>query len=190
MFNRIEQLNWCSKYIEYVSLRKQGLKKQAKYSLLEFIEDYKKQSKTSQRQFIDIVNSLVYETKDYDFMPHNLYNDILLPDIELWIREEPSNPVPYKWSYNLEMLTKALELDPFDQITLSLYGNMLIGKISMNQHEISVGYPYDGNPGEDYEKIDSYQRYLQNINDSDTKKLIEDKLIDLKQCASNYTINS
>ena len=78
-----------------------------------------------------------------------------------------------------------MELDPHDPITLDLFGNMLVGRISMNQHEIPVGYSYSGNPQEDLALMDFYFRYLPNIESPDNRKQLESKLLDLKKVQLN-----
>jgi hypothetical protein len=183
MFDKLQQLGWCDKYIQYVLLKQKGLIRQAKQSLVDFIKIYQEQPKVDRRKFIDYVNSEALHTKDYDLLPYNLYNEVLLPDTLLWIKEEPLNFIPYKWSSKLELVKTALQLAPSDQETLILYGNRLIQKIAMNQHEVSRGYQYDGNAKDDYEAIDFYQPYLENIQDAANRESLAIQLADLKACA-------
>src|SRR6266487_6871053 len=99
--NELEQFGWCNQYIQYLQLRKSGLKKKAQDSLGEFFNDFQLQSKQIRREFIDFIHKKAFSTKDYStYLPNNLNEDIFKPEIENWIKEEPDNPVPYKWTYD------------------------------------------------------------------------------------------
>ncbi|PTR01108.1 hypothetical protein C8P68_101340 [Mucilaginibacter yixingensis] len=183
MIDSIKSLGWCDKFVEYFILKKEGLRKAAQKSMNDFINIYKKQDTSSRRQFIDIVNKLVFNSADYELLPYNLYHSTLLPDLEHWIKEEPTNPIPYKWSSNINLIRRALDLSPNDQEALIIYGNRLIGHVSMNQHELNHGLPYLGDASDDYIKLDNYQRLLPNIGDEEKRNVFMNQLVGLKQVA-------
>ena len=167
--NYIEELkvlNWCNSYIQYVQLRDKGLKKEAKKALDQFLLDFKKQDTQSRRNFIVIVNEIVYYHNNYNvFLPFNLYEKLINPEIQEWIKEEPTNPIPLIWTRDIDSLLKAIVIDPQNQITLNMLGDLIVNKISMNQHELTAGFAYDGNPKEDVQLIDIFSTYMENLVD-------------------------
>jgi hypothetical protein len=183
--NPLEQFKWANNYLQYLKLKEKGLKKEAKISLQHFIKDFHLQDKSVKRQFIDIVNRLAYSTNNYNrYLPYNLSESIFKKEIEEWIQDEPENPIPYKWSYNFELVKQSLELDPFDQETLFLFGQRLVNKIGMNQHEISSGFSYQGNPAIDLTLIKFYKPFLKNIKDEQKRVNLTKELTDLENCAN------
>ena len=177
-------MNWPILYNKYLEMYEKGLKKQAKLVLKDFIDDFKKQSKPERREFSDEVNKKAFETEEYSkFLPQNLYNEIVLPEIRQWITDEPDNSIPRRWSEDFETIKKGVELNPRDQIALEILAQRIISKISMNQHEIRCGYSYDGNPTEDIFLIVFFESYLNNIQKKERKSEIMKSLADLKHCA-------
>lgn len=185
--NELQALTWAYRFQNYIQFRKQGLKKKAMEELEYFFLDFNLQSHSDRRFFIDIVNRIAFLTDNYSlFLPENLNSKFLVPEIKLWIKDEPSNPIPYKWSSNIDDNTKSVELDPQDQIALEKLVNRLIGKISMNQHELGVNNSYDGNPGEDIALINFLHGKLENLKDLNKKNKIYQILKELKECATSY----
>ena len=62
----LEQFSWANNYIQYLELRKRGLKKQANTSLQSFIKDFQLQDKPNRRRFFDVVNRTAYLTNDFN----------------------------------------------------------------------------------------------------------------------------
>jgi hypothetical protein len=179
-----------SKYIEYLDLRNKGLKKQGQTLLKDFLKDFELQDKTSRRYFINNIYTLAFLSNDYNtYLPVNLVEQVLKPEINDWIKDEPDNPIPYKWSYDFNLIKKSLELNPFDQITLDLFGKMLINKISMNQHGLSSGHPYDGNPNEDINLINFYEQFADYIQSIENRENVKHILMELKGCAVTNKAN-
>lgn len=175
------------KYLDYLDLRKKGLKKQAQKVLIDFFKDFELQDKTVRRDFINDVYTLAFLSNDYStYLPYNLVEQVLKPEIYRWIEDEPDNPVPYKWTYDFNLLQKSLQLNPIDQIALTLFANKLIGRISMNQHELSAGYPYNGNPKDDIYLIDAFEELINNIQNPEERNKIKMILSDLKTSALLY----
>lgn len=190
ILKEIEALKWADKYLDYVQLRNKGLKKKAQIKLGEFFADFILQNKSSRREFIDLINKVAFTTNDYSaYLPFNMHRDLLLPEIIDWIKDEPLNPIPYKWSSKWEDNKKSLELNPQDQIAIEKFANYVIGKISMNQHELPHGYPYDGNADGDASLIDFFEKFALNITDVEKQKKILNTLAELKQCAIRYGLS-
>lgn len=188
---KIEALGWADKYIAYIRLREKGLKKEAHLALNDFFKLFHAQDKEARRHFVDLVFTVeFYANNSALYLPYNLYNDVLLPEIAAWKKEEIDNPIPYKWSNALDDYKKALELSPKDQVLLAKVSNYLTGKISMNQHEIDYGYGYDGNPDEDIALIDFFYPFVQHLSDNDVQKRLSVTLTELKHCALVYKSRS
>jgi hypothetical protein len=186
LVKEIEDLNWAHRYLRYVDLLNTGLRKQARIELIEFFNDFNLQSKNIRRNFINIVNKISFITNESDvYLPYDMYHNLFLPAIDKWINDEPLNPIPYKWSNKFEDNKKALELDSKDQITIEKISNHIIGKVSMNQHEIENGYSYDGNPNEDILLIDFVIPFVQNLEEVIKRVEIIKTLKELKDCAIN-----
>jgi len=186
----IEALNWANKYLDYIELRKKGLKKKSQIKLGEFFTDISLQDKKSRRKFIDLICKAAFITDDYSvYLPNNMYQEYCLPEINDWIKDEPHNPLPYKWSSDWENNKKSLELNPQDQIAIEKFANRLIGRISMNQHEIAHGYPYDGTTNEDISLIDFFEKFVMNITNAEKQNNIIKTLAELKQCAIEYQLS-
>ena len=182
--DRIVQIDWAKDYIQYLDLRKKGLKKQANKALQNFITVFQSQDKKSRRHFIDVVHSIAFLEKEYSiYLPYNLSEDILKKEIYSWFEEEPENSIPYKWSYELDLVKKSLELNSLDQEALLLFGEMLINKVSMNQHEITSGFSYDGERATDLGLLQFYKPLLKNIKDEDKKQQFTRLIGELESCA-------
>ena len=186
--NELMFLSWCSKYYHYIHLRKLGLKKNAQKTLVSFFDDFNIQDKLTRREFIDSIHTIAFYSKEYSlYLPYNLVNEVMKPEIYKWMEEEPMDPIPLKWSYDIDLVKRSIVLDPSDQIALALYGGMIIGGIEMNQHEIDHGFMYDGDPTKDIELIDFYLGYINNIKDPKIKEDYTQRLTGLKECANKYS---
>jgi len=185
--NELKEFIWAEKYVKYLELKIQGLKKQANVLLQDFIKDFQLQDKLSRRQFMDAVFKLAYTTDEISlYLPYNLWDEIFTKEISSWIQDDPVNATPYKWSNNFELIKKSLEINPYDQETLYLFGKNLINKIGMNQHEIAAGFSYQGDPFADLQLIKFYKPLLINIEDGSKRKSIEAELNELEYCALQH----
>lgn len=180
----VEQFTWASQYAKYIEMRSSGLKKQAQSSLQNFITNFKLQSKDERRQFINSVYEIASSTNEYSlYLPNNLSEDIFKEEIYNWIKDEPNNTVPYRWSRDFELMKRAIEINPFDQETILLFGRMLINKISMNQHEIKAGFGYIGSPSDDLKLIIFFKPVINNINNELQRELFTDQINELEHSA-------
>jgi hypothetical protein len=185
ILNKLKEFGWCDKYIQYLELRKKGLKKQAHMILEEFFNDFQNQKISVRRAFIDFVMTAAFLTKDYNkYLPFNL-NGLFKSEIQSWIKEEPDNSIPLRWSYDFDLIKKSLDINPYNQITLDLFGQMLVARVSMNQHELSAGYQYGANPKVDLNTIEYYESVLENIQDLDKKEKSKQIIKELKETAKH-----
>ena len=185
--SKIEGLDWCGEYLLYLENKQKGVKKEAKKHMDSFFYDFLKQKTESKRFFIDKVNQIAYDHHDFGkYLPYDLYNKLFKPEIEKWIIDESLNPIPLKWSYDFELLKKALMLNPLDQTVLHQLFTMLIARISMNQHEIKAGFGYEGNPKNDIEEIDFIMQYIDNILNSEEKNRVKTLIDELRESAVHY----
>lgn len=188
MKESFRHIKWAQLYIQYVGLRNRGLKKQSMIALVEFIKDFTLQSKEQKRSFLDEVYHETFRSKEYStYLPQNLVEQVFKPEIKNWIDEEPHNVIPYRWSYDLQNLKKAVEISPTDQISLVLFGEKLIGRVSMNQHEIQHGYGYDGDPQADLELISFFENKASNISDISKRNELMQQLTELRNVALKFT---
>jgi hypothetical protein len=173
-----------------VKLRKKGLKKQSKLSLAEFVKEFTRQSEEERRNFIKLIYNVAKQANDYTtYIPQDLDTNVILPEIREWIKMEPNNPIPYRLSGDINDNKKAVLLDPYDQEAIKKYAGRIIGKISMNQHEIDSGYGYDGSPAEDIEAINFLEAIVINVDNFEEKEKLIQELSSLKKSAVAYLIN-
>lgn len=59
----------------------------------------------------------------------------------------------------------------------------------MNQHEISLGFSYQGDPIEDIQLISFFKRFINNILDEKKRLFFQRELDDLEGCALNEVDN-
>jgi hypothetical protein len=183
-FQGLEQLSWTKKYISYVIFRKKGIKKTTETELNQFFQDYQKQTIQEKRKFIYIAVQLAFAEDAYSlYLPGNLWKNFMEPDLQNWIIDEPTNSLPYVLSHKFELVKKGLALDSYNQFALNLFGQMVINRISLNQHEIDSGFRYDGNPKEDLELIEFYLNFIDNISNKAIAYNFETRLLELKKCA-------
>jgi hypothetical protein len=183
----IRKYLWASDYIDYLEYRRTGLKDKSKLALANFMESFANQEDVVKRDFINIVFHIAYFADEYTvYLPQNLYTIHILPTILKWIEEEPDNFIPYRWAPDFEHNRKAVMLNPFDQISILRFVNRVIAKISMNQHEIEAGFPYDGDASNDIEQIKFLEPFIQNISDPLKRDEIKDIATSLKNTAITY----
>ena len=191
ILGELEDWIWTEKYLEYLRQREKGVRQKSQIALVEFFEIFRSRDTTQRRNFIDFVCTLSFKTKEYSmFLPENMYQHIFLPELSDWIADEPTNPIPFKWTNDFENNRKAIELDPNDQIGLERFAQLMIGKISMNQHELSSTSSYDGIASEDIIVIQFFEKFLNKIVDLERQTTIRDTLAELKKSALQYQANS
>ncbi|MCG2618158.1 hypothetical protein LZZ85_27910 [Terrimonas sp. NA20] len=187
MIYRIDELKpkaWANEYLRYLDLRKKGLRKASFEALEQFILIYNDLDKTLRRLFIDFIYQIGREAGNCDeYIPVNLYS-VFKMELNKWIKEEPENPIPYRWSSELSLVKRAVELDPSDQLTLDIFFSRLIKGIEMNQHEVEFGFAYDGDPMQDLQLIISVESYVVYLEDAKMKEEVKKSLLVLKNVAS------
>lgn len=183
----IRQLNFAGPYLEYIELRKIGLNKEAKKAMHDFIGVYLLQPSSVKREFIDLVYRGAYGSDECGLnIPFNLYQEAILPELDAWKKEEPGNPIPYRWSGDLLENKKAVQLNPADPLAIQILCERVINHVSMNQHEISAGFGYDGNPGNDIELIAFCEEYAGHLDNPELKDFIISSFTELKACAKEW----
>jgi hypothetical protein len=185
--NSLEEFSWAENYLSYLNFIKKGLKSQAKNSLDSFLLDYQNQKISIRRNFLDKIAQIAFNTKDYsNYLPQNFYKNVFETEIANWIKEEPTNVKALRWSPDINLNKRALELDPNDQLTLEIYGNKILNRIKMNQHELDAGFAYDGNANEDLNQLLYFSNYVKNINDPVTRNRMNDLVIELLNTAKKH----
>lgn len=182
--NELKGFSWANEYIQYLDFRDKGLRKASFKALEQFISAFNKEDKKPRRFFIDFIYRIGLEAGDYNkYLPVNLYN-IFKVELSVWMKEEPENPIPYRWSSDLSLIKKAVELNPSDQLTLDIFFSRLIKGIEMNQHEVEFGFRYDGDPMQDLQLIIDGESYIAYLEDAKKKEEIKKSLLVLKDVAT------
>jgi hypothetical protein len=183
----INKYPWASDYLLYLSDRQLGLKAKSKLSLTNFLDTFETRTDEEKRYFVDQIFIIAFLTNEYNlYLPHNLYTNYFIPTLNKWIMDDPNNFIPYRWAPDFDLNKKAVILNPHDQISILNFSNLLINKISMNQHEISAGFMYDGNASQDIELIEFLESKIEKIEDAIKRKEIRDILLSLKSIAIEH----
>jgi hypothetical protein len=178
---------WASDYLLYLNYRRLGLKTKSKLALANFVDIFETRTDEEKRAFLDNVFIISFLTSNYNlYLPHNLYTNYFIPTLDKWIMDDPNNFIPYRWVPDFELNKKGVVLNPHDQISILNFSNLLINKISMNQHEIIAGFMYHGNPSKDFELIEFIEPFIGNIEDAVKQKEIRTILLDLKNIAQAH----
>jgi hypothetical protein len=187
MVERVLKSDLFKNYFSYLNFREKGLNKQSKDCMKDFIRDLKGMNKSDRQFFIDWVYRQAFEKDNYgSFLPWNLVHEIIKPELNNWMKEEPENVIPYIWSFDSVLLKKALELQPQNQIAIELLAKRVMGIISMNQHELNSGFGYNGDPEDDLKWIDFLWNYVYNLKDELKKEKITKNLQTLQIEALKY----
>ena len=178
-----KELDWQTKYAEYLNVKENGLKKQSKEILEKLVDGFLSNTSESKRAIIDKVFTKAFLNGNYkQYIPYPL-DAVFKNEINDWLREDPENPVPLRWTFDEENLKKALEIRPADQITLLLTGKIFSNRISMHQHDLSAGYSYVGNPETDLQDILFFKKMIPNIQDSEKRKELSETFLELETTA-------
>jgi len=157
------------------------------HSWITLLRNFVCKQKESRRLFIDAVYKVSDLSDDSSlYLPYNLWDGVFLKEIEDWIKDEPYNPIPYKWSGDFQLMKKSLELDPTDQQGLARFGANLVSKINMNQHEIHAGFGYSGDPVSDIQDIQFFKPFLKNIENPELRRSFTVELEELESCALQF----
>ena len=184
LFKEAGELVDLQHYRAYVACRQRGLKNEAKDHLKQFANVLSGSDKKARRVFADVAHRLFFYTGDGSlYLPYNLWMDFVKPDIASWIEEEPTNPIPLRWSESLEHKKRAVMVNGSDQLALLIFANTIIGKVSMNQHELAAGFPYDGNATEDLALLAFLEPFIEQVADDTLRGEIVDTIIVLKNTA-------
>lgn len=182
--NELDGKPWTGAYVRYLNLREKGLRRNSMHELDQFILVFKQQGKTDRRWFINLIYTVGRKTNNYSlFIPGNLYT-VFIPELKAWMKEEPDNPVPYRWAGDLSNLKRAVELDTSDQLSVEIFFDRLIGFIEMNQHEVQFGSKYDGDPSEDLIAIEESEKYIDCLKDLQKREKTKMALMELKRTAT------
>ncbi len=185
--DELKQAGWANEYVQYLDLRRKGLRKDSFIALEKFIQIYNSLDNTYRRFFIHFIYRIGWKKGDYnEYVPVNLYN-IFKTELSLWMKDEPENPIPYRWSSDLSLIKKAVDLNPSDQLTLDIFFSRLVKGIEMNQHEVEFGFRYDGDPMQDLELIVDGEFYVRYLDDTRRMENVKKFLLILKEVALKAT---
>ena len=115
----LESVPQLAPLAEYCRLRERGLRKQAFAALRKFLSDAKTWVPEHARErVVTIVELHARIPKAHTFMSNPLWEQLVLPVLETWVRECPADIIPMRWlgllKRNTEYLRSALAILPED----------------------------------------------------------------------------
>ena len=150
-------------YSKYCELKEKGLRKQAFKTLSEFIKHLNKKSLTERIEFVNWIEERRLKNNEVvDLIPNPLQKKLIEPTLKDWIKSEPNNPIPYRWTNTNESLLTAIKLDDKEQIARFRFFQKIKSYIDYNQHELEK-FQYIGNPEKDLEQLRSLKEHIQGI---------------------------
>lgn len=130
-----------AKLVRYLDFRGRGLRRQAMAALDEFVVDARDWPTERQRAFADGVLSAIEGNPDlHDLKAEPLQRGFVTPVIRAWREAEPRNPVPWRWGDDVDLIRRAVDLDPTDQIARRRLIRRLMGCVAHAAHELPAGY--------------------------------------------------
>jgi hypothetical protein len=182
-----KDFTWLEQYCKYLTLRDKGLNSDAREAIHVFIKAFQLQSTEEQRRFIDKLFIVVFKNKDNkNYLPHDLYQEIVKPGLSKWQQDEPWNSIPFRWSDRMADLKYAVQLNRTDQIALDNYFSRSISAIQMNQHETDHGYGYHGNPQTDILLLEELKQLIPLITADPIREQLQQQILQLTECARRY----
>ena len=128
-------------YISYLALLDKGLRKEA----LKEIEDFLSLSCALDTQKRRDMTSFLYRVGasgnlGHTVVPYPVIRRFLDPTIQDWLKEEPNNPEPLRWTGNKEDLQRSIELDPSCDETRQRLAWEIINSVRYDTHELPRFY--------------------------------------------------
>jgi len=163
-------------YSSYCINKEKGLRKIALKELDNFIDLLNSKTLEKRIAFINWIEERRMNNHEIiDLVPYQLQTKLIDPTLKEWIKEEPNNPIPLRWTNTKESLIKAIELDSDEQISKYRLYHKVIGWIDYNQHELEH-YLYIESPKEDKlllemlkEKVDGLENSKYAIEEIDAR---------------------
>jgi hypothetical protein len=153
-------------------------------------------SLASRREFVDWLceQSWQHRSADAGPLPEPLLRRVVRPTLEEWRNSEPTQSAPCRWSGVLlsavgyqsmragflvptseaqDFLTRAIKIDPADQIALVRLVECKIGVLNFQAHHLPEGYL--GNPEVDLQLTEEAQSLCQRMrDDSERERLLKE----------------
>ncbi len=126
---------------KYCLQKEQGLNKQAIVSIRAFVADVRSSSQKVQRNMAEELCSLSFGNRAVHQLLAYPLKIFLKEVLTNWTKEEPQNPIPYKWlgyvSRDISFFERAHELDPKDEICIGQIAQAHFNDIDYQTHHLS-----------------------------------------------------
>jgi hypothetical protein len=106
--------------------------------------------------------------------PYPLEVRVIEPTLLEWTLVEPECPEPHRWLGGEEHLSRALELDPNDQIALRKLVVHILGFVDFGTHEMPYGYL--GSAADDLVALERAQGLLGNLSDEHDRAMFANEI--------------
>lgn len=128
-------------YVSYLTLLEKGLRKDA----LKEIEDFLSLSCALETRKRREMASFLYrvglsENLGHTVVPYPVIRRFLDPTMQDWLKEEPNNPEPLRWTGKNEDLLRSIELDPSCDETRQRLAFEIINSVRYGTHELPRFY--------------------------------------------------
>ena len=109
------------RYIQYETMRDQGLRIQALSTISQLVQDLQELDAVYRKVLTQELLEREWRVhRHLDYIPASLMNKVIVPLLNQWRHDEPESPLPYRWlgiqEWNTDHLEQARRLDP-DEIT-------------------------------------------------------------------------
>ena len=174
-------------FADHLRLRGRGLRQQAIAALRQFIAEANTRPFQERRGIVHRIMSLHHANpRVHTLIAQPLYQQLILPTLDQWIEQEPSNPVPLRWRCQDDDLRRAIALDPNEQIARRRLVARLLAGIDYSIHELPNGYGYCGSPAADLTVLDEVDRLTPAINDERLRTNWQNEAAHLRAVVTGY----
>ncbi len=166
-------------YADFCLEYERGLRGEAFIILDRFIQWMERAPFEDRRRF---TSWLLFQADDatghHMLIPHPLQTRIIEPTLWEWVEVDPLCSEPLRWLGGYENLTKAIELDPSDEIARRKLIIVMLSRVGYAIHELPSGYL--GNPSDDLETLTRAEMLLSDLSNPEERAKLAGAIADEK----------
>ena len=137
LYSEIKEDPLLKEYANYLIYLSKGLRDKALKHVWKFIDTFETLQVGQQREIASFLCRIANANQfGHRFVPQPIQK-IIQPVLQEWIKDEPGNPEPYRWTGDSGDLRKSLHLDPNCDDTRLRYVHQLLSKVSENHHDFN-----------------------------------------------------
>lgn len=168
-----EEPRWKA-FADYCRFREQGQRKQAFDSLHGLIRNAANWTTKERRRFVNwVLETLLAFPEIHTLVPTPLNSELLVPTLEQWADEEPTDATPRRWlgiaKHNVDFFRQAIEIDPKDEASRYYFSILTLIDVDYRCHELPYGFL--GDPVEALRDLDDVRQASNGIRDG---RLLDD----------------